>query len=123
MEMPSARDYGCLFSKHLGIGGHAKFAVRTETSGRGHREALGAQQIFKGLQQWPSVTVEGYFEGSLNAKRARCHLRKARVGRLLTVAGYRLHHVSVEERFYDEPPLPPYVHVQSRAGDFLDIAV
>ncbi|GBP83895.1 hypothetical protein EVAR_36543_1 [Eumeta japonica] len=44
--MPSARDcpMGVFFIRHLGIGGHVKFAVRIETS-RGVREARGAHQI------------------------------------------------------------------------------
>ncbi|GBP89490.1 hypothetical protein EVAR_52540_1 [Eumeta japonica] len=40
--------------------------------------------------QWPSVTAEGYFVGNLNVNRVRCHLRIARVGRLMTVAECRL---------------------------------
>ncbi|GBP71114.1 hypothetical protein EVAR_53394_1 [Eumeta japonica] len=54
MDRPCARaqgdavgarlPYGCLLSGHLGIGGHVKFAVRTETL-RGFQEAQGAHRI------------------------------------------------------------------------------
>ncbi|GBP36291.1 Modular serine protease [Eumeta japonica] len=46
MEMPSARDCPMgAFSRHLGIEGHVKLVIRTESSGKGLREAQGAHRV------------------------------------------------------------------------------
>ncbi|GBP05482.1 hypothetical protein EVAR_2998_1 [Eumeta japonica] len=74
--MPSARD--CLLVRYLGIGGHVKFTVRTETS-RGHREARGAHRSRENIPYAIRTQVVQY------------RLRKAQVGCLLTVAVCHLH--------------------------------
>ncbi|GBP91244.1 hypothetical protein EVAR_65108_1 [Eumeta japonica] len=95
-------------NRYLGIGGHMKFTVRTETSKgtpggappHGLRKRTGLVTI-KDRNEWRKTLLPVYshlinfykffdFDGQLESKRVQCHPRKARVGRLLTVAGRRI---------------------------------